>query len=328
MISQKILIVDDEPNNLQILRQILKNHYSLIFANNGEKALAAAKQHKPDIILLDIMMPEMNGYEVCQRLKADKETADIPVLFVTAMNEVDDEKRGFDVGGVDYITKPISGEIVLRRVRTHLSLVKAEALERLSRAAIIMLGDACHYNDTDTGDHIWRMAAYARILADGIGWPEHLLDIIELAAVMHDTGKVGIPHEILKAPRALTEEEWVIMKNHTQIGYDILSKSDTPVFKMAAKIAIAHHEKWDGSGYPQGLVGKAIPEVALIIALVDVFDALTMKRPYKEAWSVEDAIIEIRKNSGSHFEPRLVDIFEKRIAEIIEIKERFQNKIM
>ena len=321
--TKKILIVDDEPNNLQVLRQILKDYYSLIFANNGEKAIIATKQHKPDIILLDIMMPDISGYEVCERLKSDATTADIPIIFVTAMSDLGDEAHGFDLGAVDYIIKPVSGEIVLRRVHNHLSLVKAESLQDLSRESILMLGEAGHYNDTDTGQHIWRMAAYARALAEAINWPEDKLDTIELAAPMHDTGKIGIPNEILQAPRPLNEEEWAIMKSHTNIGYKILNKSSIPVFQMAAQIAMSHHEKWDGSGYPKGLLGTEIPEVARIVAVADVFDALTMKRSYKSAWSIDEAMLEIRKNSGSHFEPRLVDTFEKILPKILEIKQMF-----
>jgi len=320
---KKVLIVDDEPNNLQVLKQILNERYKLIFATNGEKALEAAVKHRPDLVLLDIMMPGMNGYEACERLRATPATRDIPVIFVTAMSEVEDEARGFDVGAVDYIQKPVSGPIVLRRIETHLSLVRAQELENSQKAAIYMLGEAGHYNDTDTGVHIWRMAAYSRALAEAVGWPEHMLDRIELAAPMHDTGKIGIPDDILKAPRKLTAEEWEVMKHHAEIGYEILSKSNTPMFVMAAEIARCHHEKWDGSGYPAGLSGEAIPETARIVALTDVFDALTMKRPYKEPWSVEDSMTELRKNSGNHFEPRLVDMFEKILPEILSVKQKW-----
>lgn len=321
--KKKILLVDDEPNNLQILRQILKEQYLLIFATNGQKALDAAVEHLPDLILLDIMMPGMNGYEVCERLKGDAATRVIPVIFVTAMRELEDEARGFDVGAVDYIQKPVSAPIVLRRVQTHLSLVRAQELEDSQREAIFMLGDAGHYNDSDTGVHIWRMAAYSRVLAEAVGWPEHRVEVLELAAPMHDTGKIGIPDAILKAPRKLTPEEWQIMKQHSQIGYDILHKCDTKIFSLAAEIALSHHEQWDGSGYPRGLVGANIPESARIVALADVFDALTMKRPYKNAWSVEDSVEEIRRSSGSHFEPRLVDTFASTLPLIVETKEEW-----
>ena len=323
---KKILAVDDEPNNLQLLKQVLNEHYQLLFATNGEKALEAAVKHLPDLILLDVMMPGMNGYETCEKLKANPLTKDIPVIFVTAMNEVEQEAYGFDVGAVDYIQKPISGPIVLRRVKTHLSLVHVQELAKSQKAAIYMLGEAGHYNDTDTGLHIWRMAAYARALADALGWLENLLERLELAAPMHDTGKIGTPDAILKAPRRLTAEEWTIMRQHSEVGYNILSKGDTPLFTMAAEIALHHHEKWDGSGYPFGLSGEAIPESARIVAIADVFDALTMKRPYKEPWSIEDAMTEIRKGSGNHFEPRLVELFESILPKILKIKAEWENR--
>ena len=324
--KKKILLVDDEPNNLQLLRQILKSSYQLIFAHNGQSALAAVAAHHPDLILLDVMMPDLDGYEVCRRLKTDPLTHDIPVIFVTAMGDVDDEAAGFDVGAVDYIHKPVSPAIVLRRVQTHLSLVHVKELEDSQREAIYMLGAAGHYNDNDTGLHIWRMAAYARALAEAIGWPEHLAERLELAAPLHDTGKIGIPDGILKAPRKLTAEEWVTMRQHSLIGYEILQCSNTPIFKMAAEIALYHHEKWDGSGYPKGLAGDNIPQSAQIVAIADVFDALTMKRSYKEAWSVEASLEEMRANSGTHFNPALLTIFLNILPKILNIKKEWDEK--
>ena len=324
--KKKILLVDDEPNNLQLLRQILRSSYQLIFAHNGQSALAAVAAHHPDLILLDVMMPDLDGYEVCRRLKADPLTHDIPVIFVTAMGDVDDEAAGFDVGAVDYIHKPVSPAIVIRRVQTHLSLVHIKELEDSQREAIYMLSAAGHYNDNDTGLHIWRMAAYARALAEAIGWPEHLAERLELAAPLHDTGKIGIPDGILKAPRKLTEEEWVTMRQHSLIGYEILQCSDTPIFKMAAEIALYHHEKWDGSGYPKGLVGDNIPQSAQIVAIADVFDALTMKRSYKEAWSVEASLEEMRANSGTHFNPALLTVFLNILPKILNIKNEWEEK--
>lgn len=320
---RKILIVDDEPNNLQILRQILKDYYQLIFAPNGEKALQAVETHQPDLILLDIMMPGISGYEVCQMLKSNSVTEDIPVIFVSAMSEVKDEVHGFNVGAVDYIQKPVSAPIVLRRVQTHLSLVKAKSLENSHKAAIFMLGEAGHYNDTDTGVHIWRMSAYAGIIAKAVGWTDEIVERLVLAASMHDTGKIGIPDSILKAPRELTKDEWIIMKTHSEIGASILENSREPIFVMAAEIARNHHEKWNGSGYPKGLIGEMIPESARIVAIADVFDALTMERPYKKAWTIEESVAEIKKNSGSHFDPRLVEIFEQVLSEILQVKEEW-----
>jgi len=324
--TKKILCVDDEPNNLQVLRQILKDKYQLAFAPNGEKALSAAKKHKPDMVLLDIMMPDMNGYEVCQQLKKDPELKDIPVIFVTAMSEVDDEAKGFDMGAVDYIQKPVSASIVLRRVENHLSLTRVNVIEETQKAAVFMLGEAGHYNDTDTGVHIWRMSAYARLIADELGWDREQAEMLELAAPMHDTGKIGISDNILKAPRKLTTDEWKIMQTHSELGHRILKNGNTPLFKMAANIALYHHERWDGSGYPKELSGENIDIAARIVAIADVFDALTMKRPYKEAWSIEDALNEIEQGSGSHFDPNLVRMFINSSSKIISIKERWDRK--
>jgi len=324
--QKKLLAVDDEPNNLRVIGQILRDRYELIFATTGGEAIEAAVKHQPDLILLDIMMPGMNGYEVCEKLKANLSTREIPVIFVTAMSEVEDETRGFDAGAVDYIQKPVSAPILLRRVETHLSLVRVHELEESQRQAVFMLGEAGHFNDTDTGAHIWRMAAYAGALASAAGWPDDLVERLELAAPLHDTGKIGIPDAILKAPRELTAEEWGIMQQHAEIGFGILSKSNSKVFAMAAEVAHHHHEKWDGSGYPDGLAGDAIPEVARIVALADVFDALMTKRPYKEPWSIEDTLAEIRKGAGSHFEPRLVDLFEKILPQLLRIKEEWGEK--
>ncbi len=326
MTKKKIRIVDDEPNTLQLLRQILKKDYLLAFAKNGQDALEAVDKHRPDLILLDIMMPVMDGYEACKHLKSNPATGKIPVIFVTAMGEVKDESRGFDVGGVDYITKPISVPIVRARVRTHLSLVRIEELEKSQRAAVYMLGDAGHYNDDDTGMHIWRMAAYSRALAEKAGWSVDACNLIELAAPMHDTGKIGIPDEVLKKPGRFEPEEWEIMKMHSEIGYSILGNSDTKLFRLAAEIALRHHEKWDGSGYPGGLAGEKIPEAARIVALADVFDALTTKRAYKKAWPLDDAVAELVQCSGTHFEPRLVRLFRNILPELMQIKRKWDAR--
>ncbi|MCW5201614.1 response regulator [Desulfobulbus sp. US2] len=326
MMNKKILIVDDEPNNLQLLRQILKTDYLLTFAKNGQGALEAAEKHRPDLILLDIMMPIMDGYEACRQLKKNPVTAKIPVIFITAMGEAEDESRGFDVGGVDYITKPISAPIVRVRVKTHLSLVRIEELEKSQQAAVHMLGDAGHYNDNDTGLHIWRMAAYCRALARKADWYEEDCDLIELAAPMHDTGKIGIPDAILKKPGRFEPGEWEIMKKHSEIGYSILANSDTKLFRLAAEIALRHHEKWDGNGYPSGLAGEKIHEAARIVAIADVFDALTTKRAYKEAWPFDDAVAEIVRCSGTYFEPRLVRLFQDILPDILQIKKEWDAR--
>lgn len=326
MPPRPILIVDDEPQNLAALRQVLEGHYPLAFASSGAMALDAARRLHPSLILLDVQMPDIDGLQVCHRIKADPALAAIPVIFVTSLSDAWDEALGFAVGAVDYITKPISHPVVLARVRTHLSLVHAQLLEQSYRDAISMLGAAGHYNDNDTGEHIWRMAAYARAIAQAAGWAEEECDRLELAAPMHDTGKIGIPGDILRKPAKLDAEEWEVMKTHTRIGYQILCQSDAPVFQLAAEVALRHHEKWDGGGYPDGLAGEAIPESARIVALADVFDALTMKRPYKEPWPIEKAVKQIHAGSGNHFEPRLVELFTGILPELLEIQASWEAK--
>ena len=324
---KRILAVDDEPVNLQVLRKGLQDHFHLLFATNGKKALEIAAEQRPDLILLDINMPGMTGYEICKRLKEDSSTKEIPIIFITSRSDEGDEAQGFAVGGVDYIQKPFSAPILLCRVQTHLSLVRMQELEDSNKQAIFMLGEAGHYNDTDTGVHIWRMAAYSRALAVAAGWPLHMAERIGLAASMHDTGKIGIPDSVLKAPRKLEPAEWDIMKQHSAIGFGILNRSTSPIFRMAAEIAHHHHEKWDGSGYPEGLAGNVIPEAACIVALTDVFDALTMKRPYKAAWTVPDSMSEIRRGAGNHFAPHLVDLFETILPEVLQIKTEWDGTL-
>jgi putative two-component system response regulator len=336
--KRSILIVDDTPENIDVLRGILSGRYTIRAATNGELALRIAARQKPGLILLDVMMPGMDGYEVCRRLKADPETAAIPIIFVTAKTETEDEQTGFDAGAVDYITKPVNPALVVARVNTHLALVdqqlachqqviaRTQELEESQKAAIFMLGDAGHYNDTDTGAHIWRMAAYSAALARAAQWPVGKASLLELAAPMHDTGKIGIPDSILKAPRKLTADEWKTMKEHTRIGYRILNKSQSELFQLAASIALSHHERWDGSGYPDGLAGDAIPQSARIVAIADVFDALTMRRAYKEAWDNARAFETLKKDAGSHFDPELIELFLGIQDEILAIKQAWEDK--
>ncbi|WAR46793.1 HD domain-containing phosphohydrolase [Methylomonas rapida] len=326
MPNHPILIVDDEPTNLALLQQILEPEYRLVFARNGQDALSAAHRHHPSLVLLDIQLPDIDGYEVCRTLKASPLTENIPVIFVSVLSDTGNESAGFSAGCVDYLSKPVVPEIVRARVRTHLSLVQAKQLEKSYREAIFMLGEAGHFNDTDTGVHIWRMAAYSKLLAQALGWPRQEVELLELAAAMHDTGKIGIPNAILCKSDKLTAEEWKIMFTHCQIGYDILSKSEAPVFKLAAQVALYHHEKWDGSGYPRGLSGTDIPEAARIVAIADVFDALTLPRPYKAAWSAEEAFAYIEKNAGHHFDPRMAERFLQIKTPLKAIKAEWDQK--
>jgi putative two-component system response regulator len=320
MPHRPILCVDDEPNNLALLRRILEPDYRLVFARDGEQALQAVAKHNPSLLLLDVEMPGMDGYAVARKLKSDPATEGIPIIFVTSMDREIDERTGFACGGVDYIAKPVPPLILRARVRTHLSLTRVSALERSYRDAIQMLGMAGHYNDSDTGAHIWRMAAYARALAEAVGWASERALLMQQAAPMHDTGKIGMPDSILKKPGKLDADEWVVMRRHTRIGHEILSRSQAPLFQLAAEIALRHHERWDGSGYPDGLAGTDIPESARIVAVADVFDALASRRPYKEAWPLERVLDALREGQGSHFEPRLVDAFLSILPRILELK--------
>jgi putative two-component system response regulator len=315
-----ILIVDDEPANLALLRQILAPDYALAFARNGAEALTAAIKHRPALILLDIEMPDMDGYAVCRKFKADPQTQSIPVIFVTGLADIGNETAGFEAGAVDYIVKPVSPPVVRARVRTHLSLVSATQLAQSYSDAIYMLGRASEFKDTDTGTHIWRMAAYSSALAGACGWSTDACLQLELAAPMHDIGKLGIPDAILHKPGKLDAAEWVVMQTHASAGYEILSKSTAPILQMAATIARYHHEKWDGSGYPCGLAGEAIPEMARIVAIADVFDALTTVRPYKEVWPLERVMDNLTSNAGLHFDPRLIDHFVRILPQILTIK--------
>lgn len=321
-----ILIVDDEPINLARLRDILEAQYELVFARNGEEALQAVEKHHPALLLLDVQMPKMDGYEVCRRLKAHPATEDIPVIFVTSLGSDWNEEVGFEAGCVDYITKPISAAVVKTRVRTHLSLVREQRLETSYRDAIFMLGEAGHYNDTDTGVHIWRMAAYSRTLAEALGWKGERATQMELAAPMHDTGKIGVPDAVLKKQGPLDDADWISMRRHPLIGHEILSKSNAPVFQLAADIAYCHHEKWDGSGYPRGLAGKDIPESARIVAIADVFDALSMKRPYKEPWPLQRTLEHMQNGSGHHFDPHILETFIGILPAILAIQADWNSR--
>jgi putative two-component system response regulator len=315
-----LLVVDDEPLNLQVLRQILQQDYQLIFARDGEKALALAKSERPQLILLDIMMPGLTGLETCQRLKQHPDTQNIPVIFVTALADDRDETEGFAVGCVDYISKPVSAPIVLARVKAQLSLVSAKTLRETRLQIIQRLGRAAEYKDNETGLHVIRMSHYAREIALAAGMGAADAEELFNAAPMHDVGKMGIPDAILQKPGKLTPDEWEIMKQHAQIGAEIIGDDNSSLLQMANRIALHHHEKWDGSGYPYGLAGDAIPIEARIVSLADVFDALTSKRPYKEPWTIEDTTNYILAEAGKQFDPELVAAFQISLPKIIEIR--------
>lgn len=321
----RILIVDDEPANLKVMRQVLQDDYRLSFARNGKDALELLAQEPVDLVLLDIMMPEMTGFEVCETLKAQSETAHIPVIFVTALRDSIDEENGFALGGVDYIVKPIVPAIVRARVKTHLSLVKIDRLRETQIDLIQRLGRAAEYKDNETGMHVQRMSHYTKLLAIAAGMDEEQADELRMAATMHDIGKIAIPDHILLKPGKLDVDEFTHMKRHAEIGASILAEPRSSLIALARTIAITHHEKWDGSGYPNGLAGEDIPIEGRLAAIADVFDALTSERPYKKAWPVEEAIDFLQSQAGQHFDPQLVTLFVELLPQVLIIKERFKE---
>lgn len=318
-----LLVVDDEPANLQVLKNILGDDYRLLFARSGERAMQLAASELPDLILLDVMMPGLSGHDVCRQLKESPTTAGIPVIFVTAMAEVEDEALGFELGAVDYLTKPVSRPIVRARVRNHLSLVRVEELRQTRLSIVQRLGRAAEFKDNETGLHVIRMSLFSQIIARKAGLGEAWSDDLLNAAPMHDIGKIGIPDAVLLKPGRLDEDEWKVMASHAEIGARIIGEDGSRLLSMAHDIALYHHEKWDGSGYPHGLSGEAIPIEARIVALADVFDALTSERPYKKAWTVEAATDLIREQRGKHFDPALVEVFFECLPEILEARDRW-----
>ncbi len=335
-----ILIVDDTPDNLDILNDVLQKDYLVKVATSGEKAIKLALvAPQPDLILLDVMMPGMDGYEVCQILKANPMTTDIPVIFVSAKNSATDEIKGFELGAVDYVSKPISPPLVLARVKTHLALydqnrslnIKVKEytheIDETRLAIIQKLGRASEYKDNETGLHVIRMSYYAKILADALNISDEWSELIFNAAPMHDIGKIGIADNILRKPAKLDADEWLEMQRHVEYGAGIIGENTSDILKMAYDIALCHHEKWDGSGYPFALKGKDIPLSARIAAIADVFDALTSERPYKKAWSFEDAIKLLQDNSGTHFDPDLVPLFVANMEKILVVHEKYQDQV-
>ena len=354
-----ILVVDDTPDNLTLMSGLLKDTYKVKVANNGERALKiAATEDSPDLILLDIMMPGIDGYEVCRRLKADAKTALIPVIFLTAKAQEEDERMGLELGAVDYITKPISPPLVLARVRTHLSLkaaadflrdknayLESEVQRRTHEVAVVQdvtimaMASLAETRDNETGNHIRRTQNYVRALAQHLHaqgrFPEYLsagqITLLYKSAPLHDIGKVGIPDSILLKPGKLTPEEFEIMKSHTTLGRDAIAAAEALIdapnsfLQCAREIAYGHQEKWDGSGYPQGLKGEAIPVSARLMAVADVYDALISRRVYKEPIPHEKAVEIIRQGSGSHFDPDMVEAFLALESEFRTIAQRYAD---
>lgn len=354
-----ILVVDDTPDNLSLMRELLKDDYQVQLANGGERALKlAAMVPRPDLILLDIMMPGMDGYEVCRRLKSDAATRDIPVVFLTAKSEIEDETKGLEMGAVDYITKPISPPIVLVRVKNHLALkahadflrdkadfLEAEVTKRtqevvaIQDVTILAMASLAETRDSDTGNHIRRTQFYVKALAEHLrGHPrfaaqlsDNYIQMLFKSAPLHDIGKIGIPDRILLKPGRYEPAEFEIMKTHTTLGRDAIEHAEKQLgmtvefLSMAKEIALSHQEKWDGSGYPQGLAGDAIPLSARLMAIADVYDALISRRVYKEGMPHEQAVSLIQEGRGHHFDPDITDAFVALKDDFREIAARFAD---
>ena len=342
--NERILIVDDEPTNLKLLDKMLRSqgYQGLVLVDDPRRVLDLYQAMQPDLILLDLNMPYLDGYQVMEQLKALNDPLMPPIVILTAQHGKESLLRALATGARDFIGKPFDRNELLMRVRNLLDAQLAhrmlydqkavlecmvqqrtEELRRTQLQVVQRLGMAAEHRDEETGNHILRMSHTAALLARAVGWSEADCELILNASPMHDIGKIGIPDAILLKPGKFEPYEWEIMKGHAVIGGKLLDGDDSPLMRMAREIALTHHEKWDGSGYPNGLAGEAIPQVGRIAALADVFDALTSERPYKKAWSVEDAVATIQESSGTHFDPALVAVFLQQLPGILEIHARF-----
>ena len=348
--KQVILLVDDQPQNLDLLEaHLVPQGYEIIKAASGEEALMKLAGNQIDLILLDVMMPGMDGFEVTRRIRQDESHRLLPIVLVTALRETEDRIKGIEAGCDDFLSKPFDKMELLARVRSLLKVkaynnllsdyrkeLEAEVTKRTeelkqafeiikasSLETIYRLSMAAEYKDKETGAHIKRVSLYSTAIARRMGLDQDTIETILYAAPMHDVGKIGMPDRILMKPAKLNPEEWEIMKQHTVIGAKILKGSDAEYIRMGETIALYHHEKWDGSGYPNGLNGSDIPVASRIVSVADVFDALTSKRPYKETLPVETAMAIISEGKGSYFDPEVTDAFFAAQDEILAIKKHF-----
>lgn len=358
--KKMLLIVDDVLDNLALMTGLLKDRYKVKVANSGAKALRLVREGvPPDLILLDIMMPGLSGYDVCQALKADPATRHIPIIFLTALSSAEDERKGLELGGADYITKPISPPIVLARVKTQLENKavadflrdRAEFLQTevhrqtlqiraIQDVTIFALASLAETRDADTGQHIRRTQFYVKALAEQLqahprfaaALTPETVELLFKSAPLHDIGKVGIPDRILLKPGRLEPEEMAIMKTHTTLGWEALDHAektlgtDVAFLRLAKEIALSHHEQWDGQGYPEGLRGDAIPVSARLMAVADVYDALISNRVYKKGMPPAQAAKIVREGRGSHFDPDVVDAFIALQDQFEAIAQRFNDQ--
>ncbi|MGQ9896426.1 MAG: HD domain-containing phosphohydrolase [Acidobacteriota bacterium] len=345
--NARILVVDDFELNIKLLENLLvEAGYRRVFSTTDSRQVAQLyRELSPDLVILDLHMPHRNGFQVMEDLREIEHNSYIPVLVLTGLPDHATRLRALEAGARDFLSKPFEHIEALTRIRNMLEVRllhnevreqnrileekvhhRTQELRETQLEIVRRLGRAAEYRDNVTGLHVIRMSHYCAELARAIGWDDEACEMLLHASPMHDIGKIGIPDRILLKEGKLTPEEWEVMKSHATIGAELLSGSNSPLMQMAMEIALSHHEKWDGSGYPNGLKGEEIPIVGRIVALCDVFDALTTERPYKQAWLVEEVIAEIDRQSGRHFDPKLVETFKSILPKILQIRERYTEK--
>ena len=349
----RVLVVDDDRVSRNLLKHMLTPlGYEVVLAKHGTEALRKVSEDPPDVILLDILMPDLDGFHVARKLKKQESTFSIPIVMVTALEAMEDRIRALAAGANDFLSKPVdkaelqatvASQMQVKAYHDHMKHYQEELeaavskrteqlrkayheIEKTALNTIIRLSRAAEYKDEDTGAHILRISAISAAIAHQLELGDKVIKSIRYATPMHDIGKIGIPDHILLKPGKLREDEWEIMKQHTTMGMRILEGATDGYGKLAGAIAITHHERWDGTGYPRGLKGQKIPLVGRIVAIADVFDALTSKRPYKGAFSLEKSFDIIKEGQGSHFDPEIVNTFFSIEDEIIAIKDKYKYK--
>lgn len=331
----KILIIDDTPEYIEMLGEIL-NEYEIYAAKEGKKGIELALKIEPDLILLDINMPQINGYEVCRRLKMNKNLKNIPVIFLTANEGCNFEEIGFEVGAVDYISKPFNTAILKARVSTHINLYKLQTnlqqevlrniqeIKILNHEMMYLAASIAEMKSQETGKHLKRVSEISYLLAQTLGFPEKEAQELKMAAILHDIGKVAIPDQILNKPEKLDKQEWELMKKHSEYGFDMLKNSELKLMQKAALVALEHHERWDGLGYPKGLKEEEISLVGRIVAVADVFDSLLDKRAYKEPWKPEDVQIYFEQMKKKQFDPQITEVLLENFEMFLDVRKSLE----